>query len=47
MNICDLGEVIEPTEGTKIYFSHFTLLDLNVKNCFVTNTKTSKVKLFI
>ena len=24
-----------PTEGTKIYFSHFTLLEWNVKNCFV------------
>ena len=24
------------TEGTKIYFSHFTLLEWNLKNCFVT-----------
>ena len=24
-----------PTEGTKIYFSHFILLEWNVKNCFV------------
>ena len=33
-----------PTEGTKIiYFSHFTLLEWNVKNCFVTNIKTIKL----
>ena len=31
-----------PTEG-KICFSHFTLLERNVKNCFVKLIKTLKI----
>ena len=31
-----------PTEG-KICFSHFTLLEWNVKNCFVKLIKTLKI----
>ena len=41
----NVGGVVgsNPTEGKKICFSHFTLLEWNVKNCFVKLIKTHNI----